>query len=113
MVVQVVSEAIENTDVNIGVGDNGQLQVAVLPKDRDKVRLILFSENYLFQANKMSDMKYSIQFCCLLRKVRMVGLRTISVWITVPTPALLGSGFPTCYKATLCSVLRNCDILEV
>jgi len=32
----VVSEAIENTDVNIGVGDNGQLQVAVLPKDRDK-----------------------------------------------------------------------------
>ena len=42
MVVQVVSEAIENTDVNIGVGDNGQLQVAVLPKDRDKVRSILF-----------------------------------------------------------------------
>ena len=57
MVVQVVSEAIENTDVNIGVGDNGQLQVAVLPKDRDKVRLILFSDNYLFQANKISEMR--------------------------------------------------------
>ena len=100
MVVQVVSEAIENTDVNIGVGDNGQLQVAVLPKDRDKVRSNLFKENYLFQANKISDMKYVIQFFCLLRKVRMVGLRTISVWITVPTPALLGSGFHTCCKVT-------------
>ena len=31
----------------------------------------------------------------------MVDLRTISVWITVPTPALLESGFPTCYKATM------------
>merc|ERR1719430_2823228 len=32
----VVSEAIENTDVNIGLDNNGQLQVAVLPKDQEK-----------------------------------------------------------------------------
>jgi len=37
MVFQVVSEAIENTDVNIGLDNNGQLQVAVLPKDQEKV----------------------------------------------------------------------------
>ena len=37
MVLQVVSEAIENTDVNIGLDNNGQLQVAVLPKDQEKV----------------------------------------------------------------------------
>lgn len=32
----VVSEAIENIDVNIGLDNNGQLQVAVLPKDQEK-----------------------------------------------------------------------------
>ena len=37
MVLQVVSEAIENTDVNIGLDNNGQLQVAVLPKDQENV----------------------------------------------------------------------------
>ena len=39
MVLQVVSEAIENTDVNIGLDNNGQLQVAVLPKDQQKVKI--------------------------------------------------------------------------
>ena len=37
MVLQVVSEAIENTDVNIGLDNNGQLQVAVITKDQEKV----------------------------------------------------------------------------
>ena len=40
MVLQVVSEAIENTDVNIGLDNNGQLQVAVLPKDQEKVNCL-------------------------------------------------------------------------
>ena len=39
MVLQVVNEAIENTDVNIGLDNNGQLQVAVLPKDQQKVKI--------------------------------------------------------------------------
>ena len=52
MVLQVVSEAIENTDVNIGLDNNGQLQVAVLPKDQEKVNWAICGERWPLQTQK-------------------------------------------------------------